>query len=360
MDNGKTKVGIITYHNGSNYGAALQTFALQHFLSSHGYDTKIINYKNRFIMQGLDRIRWGFSLHHFYYILCDLLNFKNNGRKIKSFYKFFNEFYCLTELMDKNALKSTDLGFDCILSGSDQIWNPLLNNGFDDIYFGEIANPKRRLSYSSSCGAYDFSNDIYNKELAGYLEKYEKVSVREKAKEISEVVNRRVEEVCDPTLLLGKDEWLSALNLVEAEEDYLLIYALCDFEKIIGIAKRIAKEMRLRAVFIGNMLKKEKGISYCSGIGPKEFVELFSKAKFVVTNSFHGTAFSVNFKKDFFSVVHPSSPERAITLLRKIGLESRLIENAGFGQADYRVDYDGIDSKLDSLKKESKEYLLSI
>ena len=100
-----------------------------------GNDVYVINYNNRFISKGLDRFRFALSTLGFYYLAYDIINYFSNGRKIVRFKKFFDDYYNLTPLMDANALKSYNVHYDIGMSGSDQIWNPLLNNRVDDIYF---------------------------------------------------------------------------------------------------------------------------------------------------------------------------------------------------------------------------------
>lgn len=352
------RIGIITFHNGSNYGAALQAFALQQVYKKDGNECYIINYKNRFIMQGLDTVRWGLSLHNVYYSLIDILNYRDNRKKIANFYAFFEKYYCLTPLLDRDELKNEQLNFDMFVSGSDQIWNPLLSGTVDDIYFGKICNITDKISYASSFGSYKFDNAEWNKKIENLLKDYRQISVRENANLIKKELGLTVQEVCDPTLLLSKDEWKSALNIKESNEKYILVYALCDFKHVMEIACKIAEQKNLKIKFIGKLLKKYKYTYYCTDIGPKEFVELFYNATFVVTNSFHGTAFSVNFKKQFYSVIHPSSPERANSFLKRINLQSRLLNSCLDMKEDITAsEYQRAHGMLEKIKAYSRKSL---
>lgn len=353
------KIGIITFHNGSNYGAALQTLALQEAIKKNNQEVQIINYKNHFIMQGLDKIRFEWSLKGAYFLLTDICNYHTNKKKISRFREFFRRYDC-TKLLNKQELKKEDLKFDVIVSGSDQIWNPLLNSEYDDIYFGCICNAKKKVSYGASVGNYKLNDEKLNEELKKLLFDFDCISVRENAQEIGNVVGREVVNVCDPTILLDKNEWTELLELEKKEDKYLLVYCLSDFTRAIDYAKKVAEEKKLSVYYIGNAIKKAKDVCYISDIGPREFVELFYNASYIVTNSFHGTAFAVNFDKQFASLKHPKSPERAVTFLEHVGLRERLVED---GQVLADMQSEDRQRGLESLKKmrdEGYEYLKAI
>ena len=351
------KVGIITFHNGSNYGAALQAFALQEAEKKLGNEVSLINYNNRFISQGLDR--FAFTILGLYNFAFDILNFFSNGRKIDRFKRFFRVHYKLTELMTADELKKSGITFDVGVSGSDQIWNPLLNKKVDDIYFLNFGNFKKKISYASSLGNYKLNDSESNRLIKQLLFSYDKLSTREKTKQLEAVISRKVEHVCDPTLLLNKEEWAMSLGLRKQNGGYLLIYTLSDMNNVIAIAKRIAKDRGLKIINIGQAFGHYFDIKNILDAGPKEFVELFYNADYIVTNSFHGTAFSVNFHKQFVSVMHPKSPERAVSFLRTIGLESRLVTGISdilpvdMTSADFKAATD----VLENMRNESYNYL---
>lgn len=320
------KIRLITFHNGSNYGAALQAFALQEVLRKKYTDVKIIDYQNRFIQKGLDRFRFGKNIRNCYYVLVDFLFFFNNGRKINRFKEFFGNYYLLTDPHTKEDIISGKIKCDVFVAGSDQIWNPKLNNGLDLAYFGSECGPEIKISYASSFGPYNFSDDSINFELIGKLKKFKSISVREKAELLTNKLGIPAKNTIDPTLLLSYSDWIKKLNLeIKSNKKYLLVYALNDYNHVLKIAQEIASKKNLSIVWIGSRLWFKPGIKMVRDAGPREFVDLFYNASYVVTNSFHGTAFSVNFMKDFVSVIHKSSPERARTLLEKTGLSSRLI-----------------------------------
>lgn len=356
-----SKVGIITFHNGSNFGAALQTFALQEALREICDDVEIINYDNRFISKGLDRLRFDMSLRGIYYLLSDIINLKNNTTKIKRFHDFFSRYYVLSDLMSKEQLKDEGMSLDVGISGSDQIWNPLLNGGVDDIYFLKIPGIKKKCSYASSVGSYRFDNEIYNNQIIDLLSDYTNISVRENSELIAKSINREVRNVCDPTLLLTKDQWEKKLDLRRLGNKYLLIYAMTDFQNITEYAIQIAQRKGLAIKYIGMPVKKFKNVEYITNAGPKEFVELFFNADYVVTNSFHGTAFSVNFGKQFISLKNPKNPERAAYFLTSINAKNRLVADYKLFPDDMTItEIQSIHNKLDDIVTDSLGYLKTL
>ena len=356
------KVGIVTFHNGSNYGAALQCFALQEAEKKLGNDVYVINYNNRFISKGLDRFRFALSTLGFYYLAYDIINYFSNGRKIVRFKKFFDDYYNLTPLMDANALKSYNVHYDIGMSGSDQIWNALLNNRVDDIYFLNFGYFTHKVSYASSLGNYQLDNEEYNRSIIQLLSNYDRVSTRENSKLLESLINRAVYNVCDPTLLLCKEEWAEKLKLRKRQSKFLLIYALTDQDRVIEIARLISKEKSLPILFLGKTKRKYSGITCINDAGPKEFVELFYNAEYVVTNSFHGTAFSINFHKQFVSVKHPKSPERALHILKVTNLESRLVMSGTVANIlDVEpAEFQAATCALEKLRNESYKYLMEL
>ena len=227
--------------------------------------------------------------------------------------------------MNTDALKTTNIYFDLGISGSDQIWNPLLNKKVDDIYYLNFGKFRYKISYASSLGNYKFDSESFNDLIKRNLQSYLKISTRENSAKLERLIGKKVFNVCDPTLLLSKEEWANRLGINENISPYILVYSLTDSDNVIKIAHLIAKKKNLKIINIGKTIYHYNDVRCVLDAGPKEFVELFYNASYVVTNSFHGTAFSINFKKQFLSVKHPKSPERAEHILSVTGLLSRLV-----------------------------------
>lgn len=349
------RIGIITIHSDLNYGAFLQAFALVHFLRLRGYDAKIIDYRK--IPNHPRTYKFPKSIAFKIYNLPRLYRYRSFIKPYLSNVRYNS----LDEIM--NGFSEN---FEVLISGSDQIWNPECG-GLDKInpaYYLAFASNKRykKISYASSVGSY-----IFNKEeqssLKKWLGEYEHLSTREiqGARQLESILEREVKVVLDPTLLLTKEQWEYKKSHVNVRGKYLLIYYIDDLEEVVSFASIIAKKKRLKVALISNMNHKPHGIDilipHC---GPAQFLCLFDNASYVVTNSFHGTAFSVNFNKSFISVIKRNSPQRAQTLLQNVGLPERLLTD--ISQVDSlsdNIDWTTVNAKLNVLREDSIRYLIN-
>jgi len=321
------KIGIITFHNASNYGAVLQAFALQEYIKKFNENVEIIDYANRFITKGLNKVRFELSLKGLYYFFQDILHYKKRKNKINNFLRFFSDYLVLSPRYKKGDFEKGMLNYDIGVSGSDQIWNPLLNVEIDPVYYLAFPGVKRKISYGSSFGAYHFDNEKENEKIKRFLGDYSYISLRDDPTRLSNLLNCNVFHHCDPTLLLTKREWGTRLGLKSTTEKYCLVYCLTNFQNILPLAIDIAERLNMKVKVLGDVrLKTKKGkMEILDDAGPVDFVDSFYNAKFVITNSFHGTVFAVNFGIPFISIRNDKSPERAETFLKKIGASNRLV-----------------------------------
>lgn len=276
------KVGILTFHDGINYGAFLQVYSLKRVLEAKGYDVEIINYK------GLTF--WFKEYVHF--IKKDFKLFSNFS-KIVRFSKIHKEYLNMTSFHFKLSLMKGS--YDCVYFGSDEIWN--INNpgfGMDLSYFGKGVET-RKISYAPSFGA---TKDSDNKlpQLLPYLNEFEKISVRDyNSKYIvdSLVGKGKSELVLDPTLLIEQDSIVSSIDF---KEKYLLLYASVNLsEPYIRDICSYAKKNNLCIVSVGF---EHRFADYnFTDIDPFEWLGFIKNAEAVVTTMFHGSLLSVVFGK---------------------------------------------------------------
>ena len=171
------------------------------------------------------------------------------------------------------------------------------------------------------------------------------------------------ELVLDPTLLLSKNEWKEKASITNRiiKEKYLLIYSFGMTDSIYNTAKKIAKERNLKIIMISNSLRYYQDITKFKGCGPLEFLNLFYYADFIITNSFHGTAFSINFNKDFFVETSQgqavSVNSRIKGFLELLSMEKRDLQ---YANETIPVNYNKINQRLIELRKESMKYLKMI
>lgn len=327
------KIGIVTIHNASNYGAVLQAYALQKVLSNK-FDAKIINYANPLIMKELQPIRFGLNLRDLYFSFQDILYFSDRRKILKKFQHFFDSYMSLTPLYTASELMNNSCEpFDVYISGSDQIWNPHITKIVDPIYFCQMAPTiAKKISYASSFGNYCFNNQKELKIIDRYLGDYSFVSTRESGAiaYLKEYFGIKAYHVLDPVLLLTKKQWEETFSLMKQkqEEPYLLVYTVSNMINITELAVKLAKVLNLKVRVIGRWIKKKiGGVDYITMADPVDFVQLIYGAALVITNSFHGTAFCVNFNCPFISIENVKNPDRVQSLLSLIGMTDHIIKN---------------------------------
>lgn len=354
--------GLVTIHNSGNYGANLQAFATQMVLS-RWCDCWVINYQNRYMMKGLDTVRFGASKLYMYLAIHDILHYKRRKKKISRFENFQAKHLNLTQpVTEQELLAGVCSNFELYISGSDQIWNPnVTNHRVDPIYFLEMAPQNaRHISYASSLGGFDFSDQENAERIREYLKKYQCVSVRESssAKMLSSQFGIQAATVLDPTLLLTAQEWKDTLQTKAVSKDYILVYALRTQKKLIQCALQLGKRFGLKVHVIGETMFPVRGVKVLDTIGPCEFVQEISNAAFLLTNSFHGVAFASNFKIPFLSIGNSASVNRVNDYLRSINMLNRQVTlEQAQDLKDLSCDFEEADQLLAQLRENSLEYL---
>ena len=386
------KIGIVTYVKCDNYGAELQAFALQWKLNNMGYDAEVINLEKRDIdmkrnpdvIKGaiVQRFKKDGVVKAFVSIFKKILEVRNRikaekkfsieiANKHKLFEKFFEEkikhssrYYTLDDISTTN-----DLPYDIYIAGSDQIWNYIHTDRLD-VYFLMFANKykAKKISYAASISVMDIPEKwrvIYKK----YIENIDILSVRELygADLIKKYSNRTADVVLDPTFLLNKEDWCKEVaNVPPIKGDYLLIYTLSGSPNIRKMALNIAHKLNLAVVNIKSNYVPEPndGVQHFYEIGPAEWVGLLSKAKYIVTDSFHGTAFSINFNVPFTTLVNPASMmnSRVLSILKITNLESRVMfdsfDDKNMMPESIEVDFNNVNKILTEWREKSINYLV--
>lgn len=361
------KIAIVTIHNTNNYGAIFQTFALQVVLSRYG-DVEIVNYDNRHLSRSFDLIRFKLSFHGLLGAGKDIFRLLPRRRVIRSFLAFIEANMKLTKNCTGAELKQGGAGvFDCYVAGSDQIWNPACvsqNGRLDPVYFLDFS-PKeaRRVSFASSLGAYVFS-DKEKLELKEYLNDFSVISVREQGaqKLLQEILGRKVNHVLDPTLLLSKSEWLENVGLpkkAREKEKYILLYTVPKVPLVKKVVDFFSKKIGLKVIAIDQGLSPGARVDeHIRDAGPLDFIRLFTDAEFVITDSFHGVCFSLNFGKPFVAVSPGKYANRIESLLSLVGLEDRLVKSEDdFGGFRCELDFKEAHEKLLSARRSSLNVL---
>ena len=313
------KVGILTFHRATNYGTALQAFATEKGIKKLGVDTEIIDYRPEYIERTLKvrKLRNAKSLKEILSIIVNAVLYPGMAkRKAESFKRFFSlmdvsKKVCLTT----DEVAQTALEYDAVLSGSDQLFNRNIT-GDDMTYFLPFEH-RRKLSFASSFGERSLTKERVG-EIAPFFSDFDALSVREKtAQDILlniKSVNPDAKDatsVLDPTFLLSKDDWneYARDNLKLPKDGYILTYYMIETELLCKITNELQKRTGLKVVNIKPskkqvVLHQGKNLAYA---GPAEFLACYKNASYVVTNSFHGTAFAINYGVPFFTSKLPVS-----------------------------------------------------
>lgn len=227
--------------------------------------------------------------------------------------------------------------YTCIFVGSDQIWNPDITIGLDDAYIGNIPKQEscRLVSYAASIGGTSLPAEIQEKFSACVRTAFASISLRERSAVpfMEELLGCTITSTLDPVLLLDRKEW-EKIAVPPEDAGYVLVYLTEYSSQLMEQAHRVAQQLKKPVISV-NFYRRDtltpEWVERRVDIGPSEFVGYIRNAACVMTNSFHGTAFSILFEKPFAVFPHSTRNARIEDLLKKLGLSSKLVtENVSF------------------------------
>lgn len=356
------KIGILTFHRAVNYGAVLQTYALCKEISKLGGKPEVIDYRCKMIE---DFYYKPFSKDYSIKMNVKSLLFYNKQKKRnKAFENFQNELLPTSKDSYHNSLemKKTETLYDSFIVGSDQVWNYKCIAGDGTFLLDFVTDGKKKNSYAASLGKMS-EEELDKMRFSSYLSDYNQISVREKDGYdiVKKYCDKKIEINIDPTLLLDKAEWDKIAECNEKEK-FLLVYSVNLPKKVIEAGRRVASEKGLKLIVVTlenkySPMESEENQSFCS---PQKLLGYFANAEYVITNSFHGTVFSVINQREFITIKNDKlglDNSRLETLLESLGLENRLVDD--FHECD-RIDYVKVDDNLLKLKEKSIKYLEKI
>lgn len=347
---------IITFCNENNLGANLQAFALQEILKLKG-PTELLNYDLKTENRTLERS------------IKDLLLKPINYMLYKPFRVFRQKNYNLTKkVKNVDEIEEIVKNYDNIFCGSDQVWNYNIVGSQFDIYSlnFKISKNAKRISYAASIGTNKIPQIAITK-LQKILPCYSSVSVRESS--AVEILNKSgmegIKEVIDPTLLLSAKEWDEKLKINEFNNlkgKYIFIYYLDNPTLIEEVCNKISKVIECKFICYGkkSIFKRNPDIKNCkfiNKIGPKEFVQYIKNSEYVITNSFHGMAFSIIYSKQFVTVLNGERGVRQLNLLKKLGIDSRVYNNNVEFLVENKIVYDEVQKELEKYKELSIKFI---
>lgn len=363
------KVGIITMHKVLNYGSALQAYALQYIIEKQGYNVELIDYTypNKYHLS----LRKGpsFIKKALMFILHFCLGFPERKQK-KQFDKFYQQYFKLSRIYSsKEDINNEPPTYDIYVTGSDQVWNPYYIGHDTTFMLSFVKSNAKRLSYSASFATNNLSSNIKS-IFKQHLEKYSSLSVRESQGNniLQELLGREAQVVLDPTLLLTKNEWIEIgkTSNLKFNKPYILVYilgySLNPYPYVIEVIEDAQKKLNMEVVILSlsNLkMRFRKNVRRINGAAPQDFINLFANASLVITDSFHGTAFSINLERDFISIVNDkkSSDDRVLNLLNLVNAKEKALKIGSRYPNNFNTNSTEIRSNLESLRELSMNYL---
>lgn len=339
------KTGILTYHNAVNYGAFLQAYGLQNYLFSEHCENVIIDYKN---------LR--FTLNEYLYLISGRYPSYTwmNYRKLLRFSKDYRKLKLTPRCYRGERLEK--LHFDCVIFGSDSIWNYTnAMSGFDPVYFGKHVNSSRLISYAASFGP-DTVGDPCPEELPSLLNRFSAFGVRDSNTQafVEKLTGRKAQIVLDPTFLYSFEK-----EMIEpAENNYIFVYT-------VQLSREQGRDLRS---FARSVNKKTISVGYYSPycdvnhacVAPFEWLGYLRKADLVLTGMYHGTLFSLHFNRPFCTLGTPYRANKIRDFLQRYGLQSRMVSGLEDNLADVLrtpLDFSAANLRLQDEIRQSREFL---
>ena len=354
------KVGIMTFPHSVSYGCVLQMYALQQTVNRLGHEVEVIHYQNEYMKQEKhvakvagkpsvkDKIRKSVRkvLHLRMY------------QKFAAFEKQNIALYPKKPFGDQKILEELGQRYSAVICGSDQVWNPDIT-GRELSYFLDFCGENtRRVAYAPSFGIEDFSEE-FRQSIQGELMRFHALSAREVPGQrlVEELTGRDVPVVVDPTFFLEQQDWEKLEKKHPAAQgDYILYFTVRSSRSLWEKALAFSRKTGMKLVVVGgNILKKNMdGVEYAVDICPGEWLYLMRHARYVLTNSFHGTAFSIHFRKDFYLELSARTNSRLVQIAQALGLENRIVDGPLEPSA---ADYTVAEQVLPKMRQASLDYL---
>lgn len=370
-----TKVALVTLHTVSNYGSCLQTYATQKLFESLGCEIEVIDYyrADNLPEYAVEKAFQGRRMQKFQGVwkkapwLKKILSVPMGvivKRQRKPFDDFRSRYLNLSKRMYRSAdeLMQNPPQADVYCTGSDQVWNSVWNKGFEEPYYLTFAPAgKPRIAFAASIGRSEV--DDWEKPLMkDALSHYKAISMRESSgvKILDELGFPNAQFVLDPTLMLKKEDWKPLGKMPDGVEGpYLLVYQLNKSKQFVDYVEAVASKYGLNVVKISygvyDVMKSAKTL-----IAPsvEEFVGLFLNASYVITDSFHATAYSLNFGIPFTSIAPQRFSTRIASILALTGTEDRMLSSwDDTSMFERHIDFDYVTRSLDGMRESSVSFL---
>lgn len=370
------KIGIITIHNSPNYGASLQAFALYKYIELQGHDCELIDlhrphqadfvHSKRFTKYRIDSLKSKLRC-----AISTLIGKKNifySSEAKKKFDDFNGQIKLSRPYYGIDKLYADPPLYDLYITGSDQLWNPAQPFCLEPYFLTFTPKGSKKISYAASIGIADLAVRE-KKDFKRWLSSYTAISVREKQAKIllESFIDREVVQVSDPTFLLDVEYWHSMARMPMRKQPYILLFTLSYNFEILNYALRLSRESDMRLISIAQIQPDSVDGTYTTvkDAGPREWLGYLADADLVITDSFHGTVFSILMgSKNFYTYIASGNKRssRITDLLSTLNLRDHLLNpDLSASYVELSEKYINRSSLLSAIKKEqdfSRQFLL--
>lgn len=361
------KISLITLHKIVNYGSVLQAYATQTTFEKLGFEVEIVDYfTERMTQHGMSkRIKTKspkLMRNPLLAAAARIIMYPSYKKRFPVFMNFVNQNLKMTEhtYTCEEDFEKYPISADFYCTGSDQTWNSVWNEKLDKpLYLSYAPDSKPKFSYAASFGRTKLE-DWEKEPTKQLLSRYENISMRESSGvEVLHSLGLDGINVLDPTLLLDKNDWQPLISDKYANDNYILVYNINREAGLDEYAQRLAKEKNLKVYFMSyqyhDFYKKGRLIC-CPQVS--EFLGLIAHARYVITDSFHCTAFSTNFNKQLMVYYPHKFSTRLESLVNITGQQSRVVRaDSPLAVADEKIDFDNINSILDKERSKAVDYI---
>lgn len=374
-------VGVLTYQRAENHGALLQAYGMKCFLEQQGHNVTLIDYWPDYhasefsLLPHFQQMDIKAKLKALYWLVRLVPHVLKRRQRFRQF--MANRLGLGQRPRYSNPEALDELTFDALVYGSDQLWRrqPFVTfNDYDAVYWGQHPKKGRKIAYAASMGVIN-PGEGDPKRFKQWLANFTALSVREDnlSTYLADTLSVSANVVLDPVFLPDQTVWhaladTSQLPAHLTEQPYVLYYQLMPSTAATSLAETVAAQLGCRLLELqGGVTKYATGHRSLQTAGPAEFVELIRKARFVVSTSFHGMAFSLLLQKPFIAAGMGNNAARATTLLSQLDLSERYLntENTGttinpkeINHLTTAIDYSTVNARVAILRESSKKFII--
>lgn len=374
------KIGILTFHKSINYGSVLQAYALSKTLEGFDYNVEIIDYEPKRYNEIYGLYQKNNSLKHLFNNIFRRYPFRQAHKNRQEVFKNFRQ--NILNLSAEKYYFNSDFEalndkYDVLIVGSDQIWN-IFAPDCDDIYFLPIEHKAKKIAYAVSLNNATYTESRCDNVLKSWIMDFDALSSREESgcERLYHFLDgkRQIINALDPTLIADA----ALFNKIKAQcavsKPYIFLYSISLSKQVVHAATRLSKKTGLPIYTIMTGVKSYKYLYVNSDhihilqnhLSPEDFLGFVANAKYVVTNSFHGTAFSLIFNKEFYTICKIDSnderikDERIYNILAHLNLLNRIVSVNEIDKLnlDDQIDYEIVNKKKEELTALSRKFLI--